>query len=135
VCFAGGNMLKTVQASFIGFLCLVSVQGSAFDGLVVSDLPVGGDVTVPSDYPIQIPPKMDVRLSGVADPQALVLANRTLSVSVVRVGSTSDKTTRTITLKPGASAVYNFKSQSAVRLRVVSGDVRISSLHPLKVQR
>ena len=128
-------MLKTMHVFAVGFLCLVSTQGVAFDGLVVSDLPVGGDVTVPSDYPIQIPPKMDVRLSGVADPQALVLANRTLNVSVVRVASGSEKAARTITLKPGASAVYNFKSQNAVRLRVVSGDVRISSLHPLKVQR
>lgn len=107
----------------------------AFDGLVVSELPVGGDVTVPSEFPVKVPAKMDVRFSGVVNPQALVFANSTGLTTIVKIASDQEKQARTITIKPGASTVYNFRNDSAVRVRVVSGDIRVSSLHPLKVQR
>ncbi len=113
----------------------VAMPALGFDGLVVSELPVGGDVTVPSEFPIQVPSKMDVRFSGVSSPQALVLANSTAITSVVKIAAEKGNEARTIKLKPGTSAVYNFRAQNSVKLRVVSGDIRVSSLHPLKVQR
>lgn len=128
-------MLSALRVLACSAIFMVSTTGFAFDGLVVSELPVGGDVTVPSEYPIQMSSKIDVKLSGVSDPQSIVFANRAAGVSVVRVEGSGEKKVRTISIKPGASTVYSFKSQSVVRVRVVSGDVRVSSLQPLKVQR
>ena len=128
-------MLSTLRVLVCSAIFIVSTAGYAFDGLVVSELPVGGDVTVPSEYPIQMSSKMDVKFSGVSDPQSIIFVNRAAVNSVVKLEGNGEKRSRTITIKPGASTVYSFKNQSVVRVRVVSGDVRVSSLHPLKVQR
>jgi hypothetical protein len=129
-----GDFMITTRI-FALVAAFVSLPALGFEGLVVSELPVGGDVTVPSEFPIQVPSKMDVRFSGVSTPQALVLANSTGTTSVVKIAAEKGIEARTIKLKPGTSAVYNFRSQNSVKLRVVSGDIRVSSLHPLKVQR
>ncbi len=125
----------TVLRLFSAFLLVAPMVAFGFEGLVVTELPVGGDVIVPSEFPVKVPAKIDVSFSGVANPQALMFANATGATSVLKIAAEQDKNVRTITLKPGASAVYNFRGQTSVRVRVVSGDVRVSSLHPLKVQR
>ncbi len=107
----------------------------AFDGLVVSELPAGGDVTVPGDYPILIPTAVDVILFGLTTPQALTFTNHSSASSTVRVFASHERKTRTINLKPGTSAVYNFRDIRPVRVRVTSGDVKVNSIHPLKIQR
>lgn len=108
----------------------------AVDGLNVSELPPGGDVTVPGDYPIFVNRAVDVLFSGLANPQSITLtSNVREGASVVRIYANHEQKVRTITLKPGSSAVYNFKTAKPVRLKVVSGDVRVKSIYPLKIQR
>lgn len=108
----------------------------AGDGLVVTELPAGGDITVPGDFPVYVPNKNEALFSGINSPQAITLTNTNRdATSVVRIYANHEKSVRTITLKPGSSAVYNFKSSKPVRVKVVSGDVRVRSLQPLKVQR
>jgi hypothetical protein len=119
----------------MGAAFLAQSMAFGFEGLVVSELPLGGDVTVPSEYPVKVPPKVEVVFSGVMNPQSMTLVNDNGSESVVKVFAGREADGRLIKLRPGSSAVYSFKSSKPVRVRVVSGDVRVSSIHPLKVQR
>jgi hypothetical protein len=118
----------------VSFAAFGATTALGFQGLVVSELPLGGDVTLPAEYPVSVPPKIDVEFSGVMNPQALVFANNAAGTSVLKIADQKQKQ-RTLKLKPGASVVYSFRNQTPVRVRVVSGDVRVSSLHPLKVAR
>jgi hypothetical protein len=119
----------------MGVAFFAQTAAFGFEGLVVSELPLGGDVTVPSEYPVKVPPKVDVVFTGVMNPQSMTLVNENGSESVVKVFTNRESDVRLIKLRPGSSAVYSFKSSKPVRVRVVSGDVRVSSIHPLKVQR
>lgn len=120
------------------FLCLTALSFStafAFDGLVVTELPIGGDVTIPGDYPVVIPKSLDVLFQGISSPQSLNITNTASGGAVVKIFAQHEKQVRTINIQPGTSAVYSFKSSLPVRLKVISGDVKVSSIHPLKVQR
>lgn len=136
----GSSDMASLRALFsialaIAATVLSNSSALAFDGLVVSDLPPGGDVTVPGDYPIMVPRRVDVMLTGVNNPQSITLTNTTPSASVVQIHAMHEHRVRTITIQPGTSAVYSFKNVRPVRVKVVSGDVRVNSIHPLKVQR
>ena len=130
--------LGTFTALGLGFilsLTLASNLAAAFEGLVVSELPPGGDVTVPGDYPIMVPRRVDVLVSGISNPQSMSLTNNTDQTSIVQIFAAHEKKVRVIRLQPGTSAVYSFKNVRPVRVKVTAGDVRISSIQPLKVQR
>lgn len=114
---------------------LTSIPAQAYDGIIVSDLPRGGDVTVPGRYPIRIPPQTDVTLSGMQSPQAVTLSNTGESTSRVQIYAHHELNTRTISIQPGTSAVYNFKKQRPIRVRVLDGKVEATSLEPVKIQR
>lgn len=110
-------------------------SAQAFNGIVVSDLPNGGDVTVPGQYPIRIPRNIEVLFSGMSTPQSITLANKSKEKTVLHIYAQHEKNKRTIEIKPGTSAVYNLKWNKAVRLRVIEGSVEALSLEPLKIQR
>jgi hypothetical protein len=107
----------------------------AIDGILVSDLPLGGDVTVPGRYLIHIPQQTEVQLSGMQSPQAVTLVNKGSAVSRVQIFAQHESATRTISIKPGTSTVYNFKARRPIRLKVLSGTVEATSLDPVKIQR
>lgn len=122
--------------SAISFLCLLprgAAQSSG--GIIVSELPAGGNVTVPGQYPIQIPPATEVLLSGMDAPQSITLSNKGKSQSVVHIYAQHEKSKRTLHIKPGMSAVYNLKWGRPIRVRVESGKVDALSLAPIKIQR
>lgn len=107
----------------------------AYDGILVSDLPAGGDVTVPGQYPIRIPPRTEVLLSGMETPQSITFINKGKSRSQVQIFAQHEKKKRTITIQPGTSVVYNFKWRKPIRLKVLAGRVDALSLSPVKIQR
>lgn len=126
---------RAIFKGIISFIFLSANAALAFDGLVVSELPPGGDVTVPGDYPIMVPKAVDVLFTGINNPQSITLTNTTAQTSVVQIYALHEKRSRTITIQPGTSAVYSFKNVRPVRVKVMNGDVKVSSIHPLKVQR
>lgn len=108
----------------------------AGDGLVATELSPGGDITVPGEFPVYVPRAVEVLFSGLTTPQTITLSNENKgSETVVRIYGTHERSVRTIRLKPGTTAIYNFKGTKPVRLKAVNGDVKVKSLHPLKVQR
>lgn len=132
--------LRTSVAHLVTFGLTFAAGASAltahgFDGLVASELPPGGDVTVPGDYPIMVPGRVDVMVSGVSNPQSLSLTNTTAQTSTVQIFAQHERKVRTLRIQPGTSAVYSFKNVKPVRIKVTNGDIKLSSVHPLKVQR
>lgn len=125
--------VTSLAASLLSLLSLGAAQG--YDGIIVSELPAGGDVTVPGQYPIQIPPAIEVLLSGMDAPQSITLSNKGDSQSVVHIYAQHEKSKRTLNIKPGMSAVYNLKWGRPIRVRVESGKVDALSLAPIKIQR
>ena len=125
----------TMTAAALGLGGLVATQAWAIEGIEVSDLPRGGDVTVPGRYPIHITPETEVLLSGVQSPQAVTLVNRSKAMTRVQIFAQHETTTRTISIQPGTSTIYNFKARKPIRVRVLSGAVEASSLDPVKIQR
>lgn len=107
----------------------------SYNGIIVSDLPAGGDVTVPGQYPIQIPPAIEVLLSGLEAPQSITFSNKGDTHSVLHIYAQHEKKKRTLQIKPGMSAVYNLKWGKPIRLRVEFGKVDAISLAPIKIQR
>lgn len=138
---------RTKITHTICFLCGVALMGFslsdtyfgqkalAYDGIVVSDLPKGGDVTVPGRYPIQIPEATEVLLSGMQNPQAVTLSNKGMNSSQVQIYAQHESQSRTIVIEPGTSTVYNFKKLRPIRVKVLTGKVEASSLNPVKIQR
>ena len=130
--------LSTVKAVCVSLFLVLTPHSvaKAIDALNVTDLPQGGDVTVPGDYPIYVPNATEVQFSGLSTPQAITFTNfQGTSVSIIRIYANHEQHVRTLALQPGMSAVYNFKNIHPVRVKVVSGDVRIRSMLPLKIQR
>lgn len=131
-----GFRQKLFSAAALCVLALSSFTALAIDGLQISELPAGGDVTIPGDYPVYVPRMVDVVLTGMNAPQSMTLSSNTpQKSSTVRIYSTREKKVRTITIQPGSMAVYNFRDARPVRIKVVNGDVKIRSVQPLKVQR
>lgn len=123
-------------AALASIVTLVSTQALAIDGLQISELPTGGDVTIPGDYPVYVPRSIDVVLTGMNAPQSMTLSSTSnQATSTVRIYSQQEKKVRTITIQPGTMAVYNFRDARPIRVKVVNGDVKIRSVQPLKVQR
>jgi len=116
-------------------LCSLATSAFAFEGLVVTDLSPGGDVTVPGSYPIRVPRKVNVVFTGLSTPQTMTLTNQAQNTSIVNIYSGTERAVRRIRLNPGTSAVYSLKIDKPVRVQVVEGDVRVNSILPLKVQR
>ena len=129
-CMISAVLLPLFATSFLN-----PAPAHAYDGIIVSDLPRGGDVTVPGRYPIRIPPQTDVTLSGMQSPQAVTLSNTGDSTSRIQIYAHHELNTRTISIQPGTSAVYNFKKQRPIRVRVLDGKVEATSLEPVKIQR
>jgi hypothetical protein len=126
--------LFTLGAATLSALALApSAQG--FEGLVITELPAGGDVTVPGDYPIRVPSRTEVLLTGLSSPQSMTLTNQTSDIATVHIFAKHEKNVRQIKLQPGTSAVYSLKLERPVRIKVNGGDVRVNSILPLKVQR
>ena len=121
-------------ATAIAFLSSAHTA-SAFEGLTITELPAGGDVTVPGDYPIRVPSRAEVLLTGLSSPQSLTLTNQTRDITTVHIYAAHEKKVRRIQLQPGTSAVYSLKLERPVRVKVNGGDVRVNSILPLKVQR
>ena len=107
----------------------------AFEGLVITELPAGGDVTIPGAYPIRVPGRTEVLLTGLSSPQSMTLSNQTREVAIIQIFAKHEKGVRRIKLQPGASAVYSLKMEKPVRVKVIGGTVRVDSVLPLKVQR
>jgi hypothetical protein len=126
------NFLRVIVGSLMT-LCSATAMG--IEGITVSDLPRGGDVTVPGRYPIHIPTQLEVLLSGMQTPQAVTLVNKTKETSRVQIFAQHESSTRTLAIQPGTSAVYNFKSRRPIRVKVLSGSIEASSLDPVKIQR
>jgi hypothetical protein len=127
---------KKIIKAFIPLMAAWSTPSAwAVDGLLLSDLPLGGDVTVPGDFTIRVPNKMDVTFTSIRQPQTLTLHNGTSSTSTFQIMSPLEKRTRTIKLQPGSSTIYSFKSEKPVRMKVISGELKVNSVHPLKIQR
>lgn len=129
-------MLKGIFLS--SYLCLFFVAQNCFaiDGLNIGELPIGGDVTIPGNYPVYLPQKMEVILTGMNSPQAMTLNSTTLQKSsTIQIFSQLEKKVRAITVKPGAIVIYNFRNKKPVRLRVIDGNIKLFSAQPLKVQR
>jgi hypothetical protein len=113
----------------------VPASSLAFNGLVVTELPPGGDVTIPGEYPIRVPMRAEVLLTGLSSPQSLTLTNQASEQATIHIYATHEKNVRRIKLAPGSSAVYTLKQDKAVRVKVTGADVRVDSVLPLKVQR
>ena len=107
----------------------------AFEGLVITELPAGGDVTIPGAYPIRVPGRAEVLLTGLSSPQSMTLSNQTKEVANIQILAKHEKAVRRIKLQPGTSAVYTLKLEKPVRVKVSGGDLRVDSVLPLKVQR
>lgn len=123
-------------AALASLVTLLTTPAFAIEGLQISELPSGGDVTIPGDYPVYIPRALDVVLTGMNTPQSMTLSATTSTASsTVRIYSQQEKKVRTITIQPGSMAVYNFRDARPIRVKVVNGDVKIRSVQPLKVQR
>lgn len=129
------NSLRPLLVVSAFALAATSHQAFSFDGLTVTELPAGGDVTVPGDYPIRVPSRTEVLLTGLSSPQSLTLTNQTRDVTTVHIYAAHEKNVRRIKLQPGTSAVYSLKLERPVRVKVNGGDVRVNSILPLKVQR
>lgn len=129
--------MKTILHLKLVVCAAVGISGTAwaFDGLVASELPPGGDVTVPGEYSISVPPSLDVVFTGMESFQALNLMNRDGKKVTVRIYSTKETKVRLIHLNPGTSAVYRIIEKAPVRMRVAEGSVVVSSRDPLKIQR
>lgn len=127
------NLLIAAFSLLVG---MVSSHAFAIEGLQISELPTGGDVTIPGDYPVYVPRSIDVVLTGMNTPQSMTLSSTSnQAASTVRIYSQKEKKVRTITIQPGSMAVYNFRDARPIRVKVVNGDVKIRSVQPLKVQR
>jgi len=107
----------------------------AFQGLVVSDVSRGGDVTVPGEYPVLVPREMEAYFSSMDNPQILTLTNKTSSHSVVRIQMGKGEPPRTLHIAPGNAAVFNARGVKPIQLRAVTGDILVNSLSPLTVRR
>lgn len=112
-----------------------SAAAAGFTGLVVSELPLGGDVTVPGTYPIAVPPNLDVVFSGVESHQTITITNPARSQATVKIYASHESKVRMLKLKAGTSAIYHLLNRKPVRLRVIEGEANVSSLDPLKIQR
>lgn len=128
------GIVASALASLPAMLATVP-SALAFDGLTITELPAGGDVTVPGDYPIRVPSRTEVLLTGMSSPQSLTLTNQTRDITTVHIYAKHEKNVRRIQLQPGTSAVYSLKQERPVRVKVNGGDVRVNSILPLKVQR
>ena len=128
--------MRYVISVFLFFMMSTSVAyAQAFDGLVASELPPGGDVTVPGEFSVLVPQEIDVLFSGNVQPQALTISNKGSVNGEVKIFSNQERQVRTVKIGPGESAVYTFRNKKPVRMKVISGDIRVSSLQSLKVQR
>ena len=137
---------SAISLSAIGFCLFVhSFAGAtisalnssalAYNGIIVSDLPRGGNVTVPGRYPILIPPQTEVLISGLNSPQAVTITNSGEAVSRVQIFAMHETKTRTLAIQPGTSTVYNFNKMKPIRVKVLDGKIEISSLDPVRIQR
>jgi hypothetical protein len=130
-----GSSLTGWRAALGACLAFVTLNAHAFQGLNVTELPPGGDVTVPGDYPIQVPQRIDALFTGSSTPQTMTLTTQSRTGSVVHIFAKHEKSVRKIRISPGSSAVYSLKQERPVRVKVIEGDVRVNSIMPLKVQR
>lgn len=120
----------------LALLVSTTSYARSFNGLVVTELPPGGEVTVPGEYPIKVPLRQDVVFTGLMNPQAITFTNdRSPNVSEIKIYASHEKSVRTLRIPPGSTAIYNFKNLRPVRVKVTSGDVSVNSDQPLKIQR
>lgn len=117
------------------FTCFLASKALAFQGLVVSEVVPGGDVTVPGEYPVLVPREMEAYFSSMASPQVLTLTNRTQAPSVVRIQVGQGEAPRTLRIGPGNAAVFNSRGAKPIQLRAVTGDIQVNSLTPLTMRR
>jgi hypothetical protein len=126
---------RITQLVFVSALLFVSSsQASAFYGLDVNELPRGGDVTVPGDYPIMVRRKGAIQLSGQTETLTLNLLNANAKQAIIQIASPTEKKARILKLNPGLPTIYTAKNSKEITLRVTDGDVTITSMQPLKVQ-
>lgn len=117
-------------------LIIIPSYALAFEGLVATELPIGGDVTIPGQFPVLVQTSTEVVLTGHDLPQSIVLTNSDKKASSINLYAQKEKNTRKITLQPGSSKIYNLdKTTKSIRIRVTQGNIRVNSLQPLKVQR
>lgn len=114
------------------FASLVTHSVLALDGINIAELPIGGNVTVPGDFPVIVRKAHEAQLQSVSNPQSLQF--NSTSGGIVHLSANHEKKLRVLNVKPGVATVYSFKSALPIRVKVVSGEVRISSVSPLKVQ-
>ena len=122
-----------------GFLAIMGLLGAAFaqgfDGFMVTELPKGGDVTVPGEVRIKVPSRTAVMFSSSERPQTITLSGGARQSAQVTILGATDKRPRVIKMAPGASAVYGFKNNKPIKMLVESGEIEVTSLWPLKIQR
>ena len=110
-------------------------QAYAAPGLQIDELPRGGNVTIPGDFPVKVPNRFELVVTGFSSPQSIVLSNDSGTESVVHIFSRFEQKPRKLRIPIGSTAVYSLRQEKPVRVRVLQGNVRINSMYPLRVER